>query len=69
MRKLVGFVLGLMLFFMVMTVLYFMISLPQEISFEFQALIPLIVFTGFLIFLVAAILIALAIFSKISKDF
>lgn len=64
MKKYVGLILGLTLFFMVMTVLYLMISLPQQATFAFQALIPLIVLSGFFIFLIAAMLIALALFSK-----
>jgi len=55
--------LGIVLFFLVMSVLYILISLSIVYQFnELQFMIPFIVLSGFFIFLVAAILLALSIF-------
>ena len=55
--------LGLILFFLVVAVIYLVILVSQNTSFkEYQAFMPLIVFSGFFIFLIGAILLALSIF-------
>lgn len=56
-------VLGLILFFLVLSVLYFIIYLSGIYKLvSLQAFVPFIVFTGFFIFLIGAILLALSIF-------
>jgi hypothetical protein len=54
--------LGIVLFFLVISVLYifFFLSLKLQIN-DFQFMMPLVILTGFFIFLVGAILVALAI--------
>jgi hypothetical protein len=62
--------LGLILFFLVLSVIYsmFIISGGVDSNFKaFQVFIPLIVFTGFFIFLIGAMLIALAIFRRFNR--
>ncbi len=58
--------LGLILFFLVLSVIYLMISISGSFKVEeqFQIYMPLVVFSGFFIFLVAAMLLALAIFRR-----
>ncbi len=56
-------VLGLTLFFFVMTVLYTVLYLQPDS----QVLIPLIVFCGFFIFLIASMLVALSIFEYLKE--
>jgi len=54
---------GLSLFFLVMAVLYSVIFLAPEGAPKFlQMFVPLVVFTGFFIFLIGAVLVALSIF-------
>ena len=54
---------GIVLFFLVISVLYLTIFLSDTIEFMgLQFFMPLIVLTGFFIFLVAAMLLALSIF-------
>jgi polyferredoxin len=58
--------LGLILFFLVMMVLYVILSLSFINPLDFlEAFVPLIVFSGFFIFLIGAILLALSIFKKL----
>lgn len=55
--------MGLILFFLVIAVLYSIILLSEKIPIkDFQEFMPLIVFSGFFIFLIGAMLIALSIF-------
>lgn len=61
-----NFLLGLTLFFLVVTVLYGVIGL-QPLQPKLQVLIPLVVFSGFFIFLVAAMLVALTIFEYLKE--
>ncbi|MBS3075675.1 hypothetical protein J4429_04415 [Candidatus Pacearchaeota archaeon] len=58
--------LGLIIFFLVISVIYSIISISGSFKVEeqFQIFMPLVVFTGFFIFLIGAMLIALAIFKK-----
>lgn len=59
--------LGLVLFFLVLSVLYIMISISNIIPLEFiQAFMPFVVLCGFFIFLIGAMLIAFAIFKSLS---
>lgn len=59
--------LGLILFFVVISVIYLMISISGNLNFSyFQIYMPLIVFSGFFIFLIGAVLIALAIFNRLN---
>jgi hypothetical protein len=64
--------LGVVLFFLVISVLYIFIFLSNVIMLaDLQFLVLLVVFSGFFIFLVAAMLLALSIyraFNKIRKD-
>lgn len=54
---------GLSLFFLVMAVLYSLLSLAPEGAPDFlQVFVPLVVLSGFFIFLVGAVLVALAVF-------
>ena len=60
-------VFGLILFFLVLSVIYSMISISGNLDSSFKELqifMPLIVFTGFFIFLIGAMLIALTIFRR-----
>ena len=60
--------LGIVLFFLVISVLYVFIFLSIEFQFnELDFMIPLIVLSGFFIFLVAAILLALFIYGAFNK--
>ncbi len=60
--------LGLILFFVVISVIYLMISISGNLNFSyFQIYMPLIVFSGFFIFLIGAVLIALAIFNRLNS--
>ena len=54
---------GMILFFLVISVIYIMILISELTSLkEFQIFMPLIVFSGFFIFLIGAMLLALSIF-------
>jgi len=56
---------GLTLFFLVMAVLYIIILFSYIIPLDFlQAFVPFIVFSGFFIFLIGAILLAMSIFKR-----
>ncbi|MDD5700317.1 MAG: hypothetical protein PHH00_04000 [Candidatus Nanoarchaeia archaeon] len=67
MRNKATFVLGLILFFLVMTVFYFVLFVPNDIErSSLQPVIPFVVFSGFFIFLVGAMLVALSIFRAVS---
>ncbi|MDD5193084.1 MAG: hypothetical protein PHF67_00705 [Candidatus Nanoarchaeia archaeon] len=59
--------LGLILFFLVLSVIYSMISISGSLKIEeqFQTFMPLIVFSGFFIFLIGAMLVALVIFKRL----
>jgi hypothetical protein len=55
--------LGLILFFLVIAVLYLIILVSETTPVkDFQGFMPLIVFSGFFIFLIGAILFSLSIF-------
>jgi hypothetical protein len=59
---------GLSLFFLVMSVLYTIIFLvPKNLSETLQVFAPLVVFTGFFIFLIGAFLVAMSIYKKLNK--
>ena len=54
---------GFSLFFLVMAVLYSIIFLaPKNLNEGMQIFVPLVVFSGFFIFLIAAMLVALSIY-------
>lgn len=60
---------GFSLFFLVMAVLYSIIYLaPKNLSETLQIFAPLVVFSGFFIFLIGAILVALSIFKMLSPN-
>ena len=60
--------LGIVLFFLVISVLYIFIFISDIIKFNnLQFFMPLIIFTGFFIFLVAAMLLALSIFKTFNR--
>ncbi len=65
--------LGIVLFFLVVSVLYIVIFLSDIMGVNnFQFIMPFVVLSGFFIFLVGAMLLALSIyraFNKIRKDF
>ncbi len=59
--------LGLILFFLVISVIYSMISISGSLKFNYiQVYMPFIVFSGFFIFLIGAMLIGLVIFRKLN---
>jgi hypothetical protein len=61
--------LGLVLFFLVISVIYVFINISiLDQNFDLQFLMPLIVFSGFFIFLVAAMLVSLTIFNAIKRN-
>jgi len=65
-QNLVALLFGLSLFFLVMAVLYSIILLAPEPEEFLQIFVPLVVFTGFFIFLIGAVLVALSIFKWLS---
>lgn len=69
MRKtnIILFLLGVTLFFMVMTFLYSIIIYTENNPDILAPFIPLIVFSGFLIFLIGAILLSLSIAKMIDR--
>jgi len=60
---------GLSLFFLVLSVLYTMMFVFPENDVEnrFQIFIPLVVFSGFFIFLIAAMLVALSLYNMMKS--
>ncbi|MEK6859654.1 MAG: hypothetical protein AABX54_02455 [Nanoarchaeota archaeon] len=66
-NNLVTGLFGIVLFLLVISVFYIITFLSEIIIVnDLQAFIPLVVFTGFFIFLVAAMLLALALFRAFS---
>jgi len=64
------FLLGLILFFLVLSVIYSMFAISGGMDSklkEFEVFAPLVVFSGFFTFLIGAMLVALFIFERIRK--
>lgn len=68
-KELILGLLGITLFFMVMTVLYGILSYTQGREDVFVPVFPFIVLSGFFIFLVGAMLVALSLSRIISQKY
>ena len=61
--------LGIVLFFLVISVLYIFIFLSLKLNLnDLQFMMPLVVLTGFFVFLVAAMLLALSLFRMFNNS-
>jgi hypothetical protein len=66
----VSLILGIVLFFLVISVIYFGMFLQSQVPLlmdKLQILAPLVIFTGFFLFLIGAVLVALFLKKKIDK--
>ncbi len=66
-RKVILALIGLTLFFLVMTVLYSLILYSENNPSFLLPFIPLIIFSGFFIFLIGAFLLALSLYKTLES--